>query len=133
MSATRDLLQLNSRWQRLIKEEKERRRNALIAEPMPNESIEKNDIDINEFLGTIEDNTSSSLRNDDELLSYRPIIPVTKISVPNEVSREQIVQQFTLNKNQRAAFSIITGHLDGLDKLNEGILRMKTNEVFINT
>lgn len=115
---------MNSKWQRLIKEEKERRRNALIAEPMPNESIEKNDMDINEFLGTIEDNTSSSLRNNDELLSYRPIIPVTKVSVPNEVSREQIAQQFTLNKNQRAAFFIITGHVDGLDKLNEGTLRM---------
>ncbi|CAF4087034.1 unnamed protein product [Rotaria magnacalcarata] len=32
---------------------------------------------------------------------------------------EHIAQQFTLNKNQNAAFMIITGHLDGLDKLNK--------------
>lgn len=113
---------MNSKWQRLIKEEKERRRSVLINEPMANESSEKNDTDINELIGEIEESIPSSLANDDELLSCRRMIPVTKISVPSEISREQIAQQFTLNKNQKAAFSIITGHLDGLDKVNEGIL-----------
>lgn len=122
--ATNDLLQLNSKWQRLIKEEKERKRNALTIEPMTNEFIEKNATDINELFGTIEDNASSGVRDNNDMLNFRHITPVSKINVPSEVTREQIAQQFTLNKNQKAAFLIITGHLDGLDKLNEGILIM---------
>lgn len=132
VSATSDLLQLNNKWQRLIKEEKERKRSALITEPMTNECVERTDTDINELLGTIEDNAPPSLVNDDELLNFRRMIPVTKISVPSEISREQIAQQFTLNKNQKAAFSIITGHLDGLDKLNEGILKLKSHKTLLS-
>jgi hypothetical protein len=55
-------------------------------------------------------------------LNFECISSVTKVTVPTENTREHIAEQFTLNKNQKAAFTIITGHLDGLDKLNEGMI-----------
>ena len=118
VAATTELTQLNNRWQRIIKDEKERRRNACILERTEDVFIETNDTDKNEPDGAIEDNIWSVFDSDDGLLNSKCIIPVTKITVPNEITRENIAQQFTLNKNQKAAFMIITGHLDGLDKLN---------------
>jgi hypothetical protein len=86
------------------------------------ESIEQNDTDINELIGAMENNMSSNFNGDNEALNSQCIVPVTKITIPNEITREDIAQQFTLNKNQKAAYMIITGHLDGLNKLNEGIV-----------
>ncbi|CAF1436251.1 unnamed protein product, partial [Adineta steineri] len=118
--ATSDLIQLNDRWQRKIKEDKERIRNASICEPLEDDFIEKHDTVEKELIESVKDSLPSNFDNENTLLSSRSIIPVTKITVPNEVTRENIVIQFTLNKNQKAAFMIITGHLNGLDKLNEG-------------
>jgi hypothetical protein len=83
--------------------------------------IEQNDTDVNELVGAIEENVPSNFDSNNGSLNFRCIVPVSRIIVPNETTREHIAQQFTLNKNQKAAFMIITGHLDGLDKLNEGI------------
>jgi len=55
------------------------------------------------------------------VLNFDFVLSVTKVIVPVENTREYIVEQYTLNKNQKAAFMIITGHLDGLDRLNEGM------------
>ena len=44
---------------------------------------------------------------------------VKAISLSAGPTRQQIARQFTLNKNQTAAFMIITGHLDGVDGLNK--------------
>ena len=126
--ATTELIQLNNKCQRMIKDEKDRRRNACMVEQMEDGFVEKNDTVENELDGTIEDSLSSNFDSDNGLLNSRCIVPVTRISVPIEITRENIAQQFTLNKNQKAAFMIITGHLDGLDKLNEGIIiKTKTN------
>ena len=101
--------------------EKERIRNASIIENMEAEFIRKNDTDLNELIGTVEDSMVSNLDTNIEHLHSAFIEPVTMVTVPDQISREYIAKQFTLNKNQKAAFMIITGHLDGLDKLNEGI------------
>ena len=116
--ATTELIQLNNRWQRIIKDEKNRRRNACMVERMEDDFTEKNDAGKNELDGVVEDNVWSVLDSYDSLLNFKCIVPVTKITVPNEITRENIAQQFTLNKNQTAAFMIIIGHLNGLDKLN---------------
>jgi len=117
--ATNELIILNNRWQRQIKEEKERRRNACIVERMESTFIQQNDIDVNELVGAIEEIMPSNFDSNSEHLNFQCIVPVSRIIVPNETTREHIAQHFTLNKNQKAAFMIITGHLDGLDKLNE--------------
>ena len=44
---------------------------------------------------------------------------VKAISLSAGPTRQQIARDFTLNKNQTAAFMIITGHLDGVDGLNK--------------
>ncbi len=116
--ATTELIELNNKWQQIIKNEKDRRRNAYLVERMEDDFIEKNDTDKNNLDGVVEDNVWSILDSYDKPLDSRCIVPVTKITVPNEISRENLAQQFTLNKNQKAAFMIITGHLDGLDTLN---------------
>ncbi|CAF1653105.1 unnamed protein product, partial [Adineta ricciae] len=118
--ATSELIQLNNTWQRKIKEQKERIRNACIGERLQEDHIENTDNADNGLVPPIEDNISSDLNNNNETYSSTNIIPATKIAVPNEITRENIAAQFTLNKNQKAAFMIITGHLDGLDVLNEG-------------
>jgi hypothetical protein len=120
--ATTELIQLNNKWQRIIKDEKDRRRNACMVERIEDDSTEKNDKDKNELDGAVENNLWAIFDSYDKPLDSRSIVPVTKITVPNETTRENIAQQFTLNKNQRAAFMIITGHLDGLDKLNTSMM-----------
>ena len=115
-----ELLQLNNRWQRQIKDERERRRNIALIEGTENEFLEQNNDDINDLLGATEDSVSANFTHDNDDLNFRRATSVTKIIVPNEKTREHIAQQFTLNKNQKAAFMIITGHLDELEKLNEG-------------
>ena len=46
---------------------------------------------------------------------------VKAISLSTGSARQQVVRQFTLNKNRTAALMIITGHLDGIDRLNKEI------------
>ncbi len=119
--ATTELIQLNNRWQRIIKDEKDQRRNVCMIGTTEGEFIEQNDIEVNELVGAVEENVPSNFHSNNGSLNFQCIVPVSRIIVPNETTREHIAQQFTLNKNQKAAFMIITGHLDGLDKLNESI------------
>ncbi|CAF1475487.1 unnamed protein product [Adineta steineri] len=117
--ATSELVQLNNRWQRTIKEEKDRIRNACIGEQLHDDLIENNGNDENELAQTTDHSLPSNFDSNEEVSNSKYIMPVTKIAVPNEITRESIATQYTLNTNQKAAFMIITGHLDGLDKLNE--------------
>jgi len=54
--ATTELIQLNNSWQRIIKDEKDRRRNACMVERMEDDFIEKNDTDKNKLDEVVEDN-----------------------------------------------------------------------------
>ena len=69
------------------------------------------------------------MKNDDSLLifddfhespNYQCTTPVTTISINTGPTRDDVVRKFTLNRNQKAAFMIITGHLDGLDSMDKG-------------
>ncbi len=86
-----------------------------------NEYVEQNDTIENQLGEGVDNALSSICLNDKEVLNFNCVLSVTKVAVPVENTREYIADQFTLNKNQRAAFMIITGHLDGLDRLNEGM------------
>lgn len=120
--ATTELIALNNKWQRIIKDERDRRRNACIVEQLEHNFIIRQDNIENELVGTVDDRVLFDHDSHSEPLNFNCIIPVTKITIPDGITRENIAQQFTLNKNQKAAFMIITGHLDGLDKLNAGII-----------
>jgi hypothetical protein len=87
---------------------------------MENNYMEQNDIDENQMHETTDADILSNLDNNDQSLDFMYTTPVTKTVVPSETTRNDVAQRFTLNKNQKAAFMIITGHLDGIDKMNEG-------------
>lgn len=118
--ATAELILLNNRWQRRIREEKEQKRKTLMMIEMENDSAEQNDTIENQLCDDGDIMLSSVRLSNGESLDFRSIVPVAKVIVPVENTREYISEQFTLNKNQKAAFMIITGHLDGLNRLNEG-------------
>ena len=126
------LVQLNNKWQRQIKDEKERRRNACMIAGIESNFTEQNDTDENQLIVAIDAGIVSNFDGDDRFLNFMCTRPVTKITVPSETTRKDIVQRFRLNKNQKAAFMIITGHLDGLDKINDGkMVEWKTNDFSI--
>ena len=120
VSATAELIQLNTNWQRQIKDEKERKRNACISAAMENNGMEQNDAEENQILETTDADVMSNFNNDERSLSSMYTTPVAKIAIPSETTRKDIAQRFTLNKNQRAAFMIITGHLDGVERTSDG-------------
>lgn len=110
---------MNNKWQRILKDEKDRRRNACLVERMKNDFTEKDDSDKVVLDEALQD-LWATCDGFDTLIDSSCITPVTKIPTPEGTTRELTAQQFTLNKNQKAAFMIITGHLDGVDKANGG-------------
>ena len=127
-----ELIQLNNKWQRQIKDEKERRRNACMIAESENDVTEQNDTDENHLIRDIDSRALPNFDVDDRILNVMCTVPVTKIAVPSEATRKDIAQRFTLNKNQQAAFMIITGHLDGLDKISASkMIRWKNNDFLI--
>jgi hypothetical protein len=111
---------MNNKWQRQIKDEKERKRNACIATSMEINCMEQNDTEENQILETTDAGMLSNFDTNDQSLNFMYTTSVTKIAIPIETTRNDIAQRFTLNKNQKAAFMIVTGHLDGMNKTNEG-------------
>ena len=66
--ATTKRIQLNNRWQRIIKDEKERRRNASIVERIEYDLSEKEDTDEIELDEVVEDNMQSIFDSDHRVL-----------------------------------------------------------------
>ena len=70
-------------------------------------------------MNTISDNDNSQLENDG---SISPAVSVTT-NVPTQKS---IADEFTLNREQRAAFMIITSHLDDDSRYRPGICTIES-------
>ena len=58
--------------------------------------------------------------NNDDFENYASILPVVSVTT-NLPTQKTIADEFTLNKEQRAAFMIITSHLDGDIRCRTGI------------
>ncbi|CAF1304750.1 unnamed protein product [Adineta ricciae] len=130
--ATKELILLNNKWQRQIKDEKERKRIASMIANGEMNLRHQNDMDENETFGAYDTGILLNSHNNEELLNSMHTLPVTETTIPSATSRNDKAQKFTLNKNQKAAFMIVTGHLDGLDKRNGGSIdELKTKE-FLN-
>ena len=116
--ATAELVQLNKKWQRQITEEKEQKRNACINEEDNGDFALQSIADADQSVTMAE--AATLLNYDDEVSSDSVYTHSVKaISLSAGPTRQQIARQFTLNKNQTAAFMIITAHLDGVDGLNK--------------
>ena len=118
--ATAEQIRLNNTWQRQIKEEKERVRNAAMITAAADGPVEQQRTDTNDC-GTIAQ-TIFQLENTDNprLCSGASIAPVTMVTTSHIPTKEQVAQQFSLNKNQWAAFMIVASHLDTTDISVEG-------------
>ena len=57
--------------------------------------------------------------NKNNLENYGSILPVVSVTT-NFPTQKSIADEFTLNKEQRAAFMIITSHLDGDSRCHTG-------------
>ncbi|CAF4982555.1 unnamed protein product [Rotaria sp. Silwood1] len=114
--ATPNLSRLNSRWQEQLKIERERIRRSLITGNYDkiNDTL---DYDAAQDAVVTLVNLNNYNKNKSEIFgSILPVISVTA-SFPTQKS---IIDEFTLNKEQRAAFMIITSHLDGDTRCRTG-------------
>ena len=117
--ATSELVQLNKRWQWQIMEEKERKRNAGNNEQDGNSWLDGDLLNRDQVVKATE--ASTLFLNDNDDVSSDSIYThcVKEMSLSSGPTRQHTAQQFTLNKNQIAAFMIITGHLDGVNRMNK--------------
>ena len=106
--ATPNLVQLNKRWQEQLKSEKERIRRGLVT---GNYTERDDTLDLNSQKDPLVTVLNSNAYDKNMFENYGSILPVASItsSFPTQKS---VADQFTLNKEQRAAFMIITSHLD---------------------
>ena len=113
-----NFLQLNKKWQRQITEEKEQKRNACINEDENDGMTMQSASDTDQSVTMVE---AATLLNNDDEVSCDSIYThcVKAISLSSGPTRQQIARTLTLNKNQTAAFMIITGHLDGVDGIQK--------------
>jgi hypothetical protein len=119
--ATSSLIRLNTKWIEQLKTEKERVRHGLITG-----NYDKDDgmLDFDaarDAVVTVIDPKHSDQHNHE---NYRTIPPVVLLTT-NFPSQKTIADEFTLNREQRAAFTIITSHLDGDTRSRTGTALQK--------
>ena len=124
VAATKNLVHLNKTWQEQLKTERERARRTLIT---GNYDTAGDSLDVHiakDAMVTVtnaisDNNNNSHLENDG---SIPPVVSVTA-NVPTQKS---IADEFTLNREQRAAFMIITSHLDGDSRCRAGFCTIES-------
>ncbi|CAF3797915.1 unnamed protein product [Rotaria sp. Silwood1] len=115
--ATPHLVQLNTKWSEHLKIEKERVRRSLITR-----NYDKDDDTLDLFAArdavvTVMAPNNYSTNNFE---NYGSILSVLKV-INNFPTPTNIINEFTLNREQRAAVMIITSHLDGDSRCRTGI------------
>ena len=118
VSATSNLIRMNKKWQEQLKAEKERVRRGLIT---GNYDREDGALDLYAAEDAVVTVIDSINYNSNNLENYGPILPVVSVTT-NVPTQRSIAEEFTLNREQRAAFMIITSHLDGDSKCRTGML-----------
>lgn len=115
------LLRLNTTWKEQLKTERDRVRRNLIA---GNHAEDSNALDFDATKdGTVTVIGKQAIQQEelDQFGAMPPLVCVTA-KFP---SQQSIVDEFTLNREQRAAFMIITSHLDGDIRYRTGKLLLK--------
>ena len=117
ISSTPNLVRLNIKWQEQLKTEKERARRNLMTG-----NYDKTDdtLDYHAAKDAVVTVVNPNNYNRNNFENYDSILPVTSVtsSLPTQKS---IADEFTLNREQRAAFMIITSHLDSDSRCRTGI------------
>ncbi|CAF1123500.1 unnamed protein product [Rotaria sp. Silwood1] len=123
VSATPNLVHLNTKWQEQLKTEKERIRRNLITG-----NYDKTDgmLDLYAAKDAIITVVNPNNYHKNSFENYAPILPVASVITTSYPTQKSIADEFTLNREQRAAFMIITSHLDGDRKCHTGIFILHT-------
>ena len=117
VSATQNLVLLNRKWQEQLKTERERVRRTLIT---GNYDTADDTLDLHAVQDAIVTVMDPTGNNNNNLENYGSILPVVSVTT-NFPTQKSIADEFTLNREQLAAFMIITSHLDGDSRCRTGI------------
>ncbi|CAF1532473.1 unnamed protein product, partial [Rotaria sp. Silwood1] len=109
ISATPNLIRLNTKWQEQLKIEKERVRKSLITGNYANAD---DILDLYAAKDAVVTMVNPNNYNKNNFENYGSILPVVSVAT-NFPTQKSIADEFTLTREQRAAFMIITSHLDG--------------------
>ena len=109
VSATSEHVRLNAQWQEQLKSERERVRRSLIT---GNYGKEDDTLDLHAVQNTVVTVVDSNNHDTNEFQNHGSILPVASVATQFP-SQKSVADEFTLNREQRAAFMIITSHLDG--------------------
>ena len=116
VSAMSEHVRLNVKWQEQLKSERERVRHSLISGNYGNED---NMLDLNAVENAVVTVVDPNNHNTDEFQNHGSILPVVPVKTQFP-SQKSVADEFTLNREQRAAFMIITSHLDGDSQCRTG-------------
>ena len=109
VSATSEHVRLNAQWQEQLKSERERVRRSLITGNYGNED---DTLDLHAVQNAVVTVINPNHHTTNEFQNHGSILP--EASVTSQFSSQKsVADQFTLNREQRAAFMIITSYLDG--------------------
>ncbi|CAF3623558.1 unnamed protein product [Rotaria sp. Silwood1] len=116
VSATPNLVRLNRKWQEQLKTERQRARRTLITG-----NYDKTDdtLDLHAAKDAVITVMNPNNYNNNNFENYGSILPVVSVAT-NFPTQKIIADEFTLNREQRAAFMIITSHLDGDSRCRTG-------------
>jgi hypothetical protein len=118
ISATPNLVRLNTKWQEQLKTEKERAGRDLMT---GNYDRKDDTLDFDAAEDAVVTVVNPNYNNQSNFENYGSILPVTSVTT-SFPTQKSIADEFTLNTEQRAAFLIITSHLDGDSRCRRGIV-----------
>ena len=113
---------MNTKWQEQLKAEKERVRRGLITGNFNQEDGALDLYAAKDAVVTVLDPNNYNNNNNNNLDNYGSILPVVSVTT-NVPTQKSIADEFTLNREQRAAFMIITSHLDDDSRCRTGTLK----------
>ncbi|CAF3303782.1 unnamed protein product [Rotaria sp. Silwood2] len=126
ISATPNLVRLNTKWQEQLKTEKEQIRRGLIIDNYDKDDDDMLNVDVaRSAVATVVTLNNINKKICENYDSIPPVIPVKA----NFCAQKGVADEFTLNREQRAAFMIITGHLDGDNRCRTGNLYKRSHHI----
>ena len=118
---------MNTKWQEQLKAEKERVRKGLIT---GNYNQEDGGLDLYAAKDAVVTVIGPNNYNNNNIENSGSILPVVSVTT-NVPTQKSVADEFTLNREQRAAFMIITSHLDGDSRCRTGMFQSNTSNLKI--
>ncbi|CAF4581968.1 unnamed protein product, partial [Rotaria socialis] len=126
--ATPNLVRLNAKWQEQLKTEKEQIRRGLITSNFDKDDDGMLNLDAaRSAVATVV--TLNNMNINTKTCENYGSIPLVISVKANSCTHKSVANEFTLNREQRAAFMIITGHLDGDSRCRTGNLYNRRHHI----